>query len=224
MGRWPRSNLEKALSALATCLDRQVEVASATPACRAACEAGTAISAAMDAEGAKRRRTTEAAAEEEDPNSVSWCFSGSLMSNLVEQFDWAATPLGPLRSWPMAWKTSLSIMLSSHFPMVLWFGEQLTVLYNDAYLPLTGNKHPTALGQPGAQVWPEIWGTIGVMLGNVWRTGKPTWATDQLLLMDRHGYTEEVRTRQCRLLTSPSSSFRPTGHTVTRPSGRAAAA
>lgn len=76
--------------------------------------------------------------------------------------------------------------------MVLWFSEDLHVLYNDAYLPLTGNKHPGALGQPGRLVWPEIWDTIGEMLRNVWRTGKPTWATDQLLLMDRHGYKEET--------------------------------
>lgn len=181
-----------------TCLKRQVKALALCSRCvRAYIDA--AISATMDVDGAKRRRTVETRAEEEeDANSVSWCFSGSLMSNLVEQFDWASTPLGPLRFWPMAWKTSLSIMLSSHFPMVLWFGEQLTVLYNDAYLPLTGNKHPSALGQPGAQVWPEIWGTIGVMLGNVWRTGKPTWATDQLLLMDRHGYTEEVHSPHSR--------------------------
>ena len=64
-------------------------------------------------------------------------------------------------------------------------------IYNDAYLPLLGNKHP-ALLRPGDQVWGEIWDTVGPMLDSVLRTGQATWSEDLLLPMDRHGYWEET--------------------------------
>jgi len=48
--------------------------------------------------------------------------------------------------------------------MIVWWGPELRFLYNDAYMPLLGDKHP-ALGLPGRQVWSEIWGQpIGPML------------------------------------------------------------
>jgi hypothetical protein len=52
--------------------------------------------------------------------------------------------------------------------------------YNDAYLPLLGNKHP-ALMQPGTAVWAEIWDIIGPMLDSVMRSGQATWSEDLLL-------------------------------------------
>ena len=68
---------------------------------------------------------------------------------------------------------------------------ELRFLYNDAYLPLLGSKHP-ALGRPGDQVWGEIWDTIGPMLDSVLHTGQATWSEDLLLPMNRHGYWEET--------------------------------
>ena len=75
--------------------------------------------------------------------------------------------------------------------MIVWWGEQLFMFYNDAYLPLMGNKHP-ALMWPGDQVWGEIWPTVGPMLDSVLHTGQATWSEDLLLPMDRHGYWEET--------------------------------
>ena len=75
--------------------------------------------------------------------------------------------------------------------MIVWWGEHLRFLYNDAYLPLLGNKHP-ALMLEGDQVWGEIWDIIGPMLDSVMRTGQATWSEDLLLPMDRHGYWEET--------------------------------
>jgi hypothetical protein len=75
--------------------------------------------------------------------------------------------------------------------MIVWWGEELWFLYNDAYLPMLGNKHP-ALMRRGAEVWGEIWDTIGPMLDSVMDTGQATWSEDLLLAMDRHGYWEET--------------------------------
>ncbi|MBV9385796.1 MAG: response regulator, partial [Chroococcidiopsidaceae cyanobacterium CP_BM_ER_R8_30] len=78
------------------------------------------------------------------------------------------------------------------FPMVIWWGEDLTLLYNDAWLPILGSKHPQALGRPGQAVWSEIWDIIGTQLGSVLTTGEATWSDDMLLLVDRSGYVEEA--------------------------------
>ncbi len=66
------------------------------------------------------------------------------------------------------------------------------MLYNDAYRVILGStKHPSAMGQAGAECWPEIWDVIGPMLEGVLQKGEATWSEDQLLLLDRNGYVEE---------------------------------
>ena len=65
------------------------------------------------------------------------------------------------------------------------------MLYNDAYAPLIGSKHPKALGQRGADCFPEIWDIIGPMLAGVRERSESTWSDDRLLLLERHGFPEE---------------------------------
>jgi signal transduction histidine kinase len=109
----------------------------------------------------------------------------------LSAIDWAATPLGPVDGWPQSLRTSLRICLTSKHPIVLWLGPELLKIYNDAYIPIVGQRHPWALGQPGRAVWPEIWDVIGPMLRQVLETGEATWSDDQLLLLERNGYQEE---------------------------------
>jgi PAS domain S-box-containing protein len=114
------------------------------------------------------------------------------MQQRIDQFDWSSTPIGPAESWPQSLRTSLSICLASRFPILIWWGPELIKLYNDAYAPILGSKHPHALGARGRDVWPEIWPVIGPMLDQVMYEGQATWSADQLLMMDRHGYNEET--------------------------------
>ena len=114
------------------------------------------------------------------------------MQTLIDEFDWSATPIGPRESWPQSLRTSLSICLASRFPILIWWGPDLTMLYNDDYATILGAKHPHALGTRGFDVWSEIWPVIGPMLDQVRFEKKATWSDDQLLIMDRYGYTEET--------------------------------
>jgi len=113
------------------------------------------------------------------------------MARRMRTYPWSASPLGDPRGWPASLRTACRICLTSRFPMIVWWDEDLWFLYNDAYLPLLGSKHP-ALGKPGEQVWTEIWDIIGPMLASVMSTGKATWSEDLLLPMNRHGYWEET--------------------------------
>ena len=115
------------------------------------------------------------------------------MHRLVEDFDWAATPLGPAAAWPDSLKAVVRILLTSRFPMWMAWGPDLTFLYNDAYCRTTlGTKHPWALGKPAAQVWHEIWKDIGPLIQQVMETGEATWQETLLLILERSGYPEET--------------------------------
>jgi signal transduction histidine kinase len=111
---------------------------------------------------------------------------------LMRAKDWSATPLGPAEGWPQSLRTAVSLLLNSRYPMFLFWGPQLIKIYNDGYRPITGEKHPWALGTPGPQVWPEIWSDIGPMVERVVRDGEATWSDDLPLFMRRRGFPEEV--------------------------------
>lgn len=118
--------------------------------------------------------------------------TGGGMAALVSSFDWAAGPLGPVESWPQSLRTAVGVCLASRFPILLWWGPELVMIYNDAYRPILGaSKHPHALGAPGKTIWPEIWDVIGPMLDGVLAGDGATWSDDQLLLLDRNGFIEE---------------------------------
>jgi signal transduction histidine kinase/DNA-binding response OmpR family regulator/serine phosphatase RsbU (regulator of sigma subunit) len=106
-------------------------------------------------------------------------------------FDWASHPLGPLASWPLELRTLVATSLVSRFPVVLFIGEELSLIYNDGYIPMLGEKHPRALGAPGSAVWSEIWDVVGPMLESVVRTGVPTWSDDLMLMLASSGRPEE---------------------------------
>ena len=82
---------------------------------------------------------------------------GGMTGELVRQFDWAATSLGPMASWPASLRTSVDIVLNSPMAMVLMWGPQHVMIYNDEYVKIAGARHPAALGGTVQQIWPEIW-------------------------------------------------------------------
>src|SRR5690349_8053405 len=102
---------------------------------------------------------------------------GGILPALVWRHDWSATPLGPSASWPQSLKTAVGITLEARQPMLVAWGPQLTTIYNDAYLPILGSKHPAGLGQPGAQLWAEIWDVLEPMVAEVF-AGRPQWVED----------------------------------------------
>src|SRR3954447_11135032 len=125
------------------------------------------------------------------PDTADPFVGASEMARRMRAFDWAQTPLGPVENWPQSLRSALSICTESRFPIAIYWGRKLTLLYNDAWSPIAGGKHPWALGRGAAEVWPEIWDTIGPMFDQVLEGGEATYLEDALLLMHRHGYTEE---------------------------------
>lgn len=85
-----------------------------------------------------------------------WLQGGGEMGKRLRAHDWEPA-IGPPMSWPISLRVAVSLMLGSRQPVCIAWGSQLTTLYNDAYIPIMGIKHPDALGIPYRDVWPEIW-------------------------------------------------------------------
>lgn len=79
------------------------------------------------------------------------------MHAMMREFDWGASAFGQPDSWPKSLRAIVNLMLDSTFPMCLSWGPDLRLLYNDAYLPIAGQKHPGAFGARMQDVWAELW-------------------------------------------------------------------
>ncbi len=125
-------------------------------------------------------------------NSGYECMAGGgQMGEYMRSLDWSSTPLGPVSQWPQSLRTSVSTCLNSRFAILIWWGPELVMIYNDAYREIIAGKHPAAMGRPGRECWPEIWHIIGPMLEGVLVRGEATWSDDLLLMLERRGYAEE---------------------------------
>jgi PAS domain S-box-containing protein len=112
------------------------------------------------------------------------------MNERILQYNWSETSIGTVNGWKQSLWSVLSICLNSNFPIAIYWGEDLCLLYNDAWSPIPGNKHPWALGRPAKEVWPDIWKDIEPQFAKAF-SGEPGGSKDALLPMQRHGYTEE---------------------------------
>jgi PAS domain S-box-containing protein len=120
-----------------------------------------------------------------------WPIGGGEMGALIRALDWTQTPLGPIEGWPQSLRSALAICLGSSSAIGIYWGADLTLLYNDAWRELVGEKHPWALGRPAREIFPEIWETIGPMFARVLSTGEAAGAEEQRLPLCRHGFREE---------------------------------
>jgi PAS domain S-box-containing protein len=124
-------------------------------------------------------------------NLYSFLKGGGEMGERTRTFDWSKTPLGTPDNWPQSLRTSVSILLNSQFPMFVWWGEELTTIYNDSYKVIAGDKHPNLLGHSGKEAWSEIWEDLAPLVASVFN-GNSTWSEDLLLNIKRRGFAEQT--------------------------------
>ena len=115
------------------------------------------------------------------------------MARRIRDHDWAANPLGLPADWSPPLKAMVRMALTTRHPIFIWWGPELTCLYNDAYRELLGaEKHPSILGAPGREAWGEIWHIIGPQIELVLRGEGSTWHANQLVPILRHGALQDV--------------------------------
>jgi PAS domain S-box-containing protein len=94
------------------------------------------------------------------------------MADLVRDYDWSSTPLGPIEGWSRELVTIVNLTLASSSPARTMWGSDLILIYNDAYRPIPGPRHPHALGKSAREVYSESWNVVGPLLEEALTTGK----------------------------------------------------
>ncbi|MBZ6077251.1 hybrid sensor histidine kinase/response regulator [Microvirga puerhi] len=110
---------------------------------------------------------------------------------LIRSLDWSRTSLGPITSWPQSLKTALDLILQSPVPMVMLWGKDGVMLYNDAYSVFAGGRHPRLLGSKVLEGWSEV-ADFNRRVMEVGLNGGTLSFQDQHLILYRNGVPEDV--------------------------------
>ena len=78
------------------------------------------------------------------------------VGRLISMFDWGATSVGPIVSWPGYLRTTISTILRSPVPIVTLWNADGIMIYNQAYSVFAASRHPRLIGAPVRQGWPEV--------------------------------------------------------------------
>ncbi|KAF2447736.1 aerobic respiration control sensor protein arcB [Karstenula rhodostoma CBS 690.94] len=107
--------------------------------------------------------------------------------------DWITTPLGSMDTWSVEFREVANLLMKNPHPAALFWGEELTVLYNEAYKnEVAGNKHPDLMGTGFSGPFSEIWDGVGPILRECARTGQSVRKENDYLPIERYGYLEET--------------------------------
>jgi PAS domain S-box-containing protein len=125
------------------------------------------------------------------PGTTCFLDGGGETGMLIRDYNWTATPLGPIDSWPQSLKTATGLIVRSTVPIVMLWGDDGIMIYNDAYSEFAGGRHPRLLGSKVREGWPEV----ADFNDNVMRVGLAGGTLayrDQELTLYRNGVAEQV--------------------------------
>jgi signal transduction histidine kinase len=117
--------------------------------------------------------------------------SQSGTAKLLHQLDWSRTALGPYERWPQRLRALVDACFASRAPMLVFVGDDLVQLYNDACIPILFDKHPFIFGTPLLSSWPELSPYVAELLQGAMRENRGAWFENRPFLIDRRGFIEE---------------------------------
>lgn len=112
-------------------------------------------------------------------------------STLLETFPWHQTSLGRPETWHPDMKAIIRMAMASGFPVYSAWGKDFVQVYNDAYNPILGDKHPESFGMPARECWREIWAFLGPAFEKVRTTQQELTYSSRLLPLAKKGVPEE---------------------------------
>jgi PAS domain S-box-containing protein len=118
-------------------------------------------------------------------------FGNSAYMCWLREFDWTTTPLGPTETWPRLLKQACEVMLATPDPATIFWGRDLLLIYNEAYVALAGNKHPAMMGGSSRVHWREVWDQYDPLFDKMFLDGQPLVQDNTQLFIHRSGYLEE---------------------------------
>ena len=105
-------------------------------------------------------------------SEVSRILGAGEMATLVRSYDWSSTSLGPISCWSAELVTIVNLTLCTPSPARAMWGSDFILIYNDAYIPIPGPRHPEALGKSARVVYRESWHVVGPLLEEAFLTGR----------------------------------------------------
>ncbi|KAK5653614.1 hypothetical protein OQA88_8643 [Cercophora sp. LCS_1] len=112
---------------------------------------------------------------------------------LARSINWATTPLGPMQKWSPEFRQAANLCMANPHPAALFWGSELTMLYNEAYAAeVAGNKHPSLMGTGFSGPFAELWDYTGPVFAECARTGISVRKEDDYLPINRFGLLEET--------------------------------
>lgn len=113
-----------------------------------------------------------------------WLIGSGEMVSYIRSRDWSETSLGARKNWPKALQFAINMMLSNHFPMVIFWGEQCIPFYNDAYHLVLGR--PPRISSLDVSILNES------IIKDVMQQGKSIHIKEQLFQVVRDNESREV--------------------------------
>jgi len=123
--------------------------------------------------------------------SAAWMVGGGTTGEMIRSMDWGNSPLGPIESWPLNLQSTINLCLASNLPMIIIWGPHCTQIYNDAYIPLCGAKHPASMGQDFRRCWASAWPVIGDAVNDA-LAGQSQKLENRRMFLDRGDNLEEA--------------------------------
>ncbi|KAF5851903.1 hypothetical protein GGP41_000640 [Bipolaris sorokiniana] len=111
----------------------------------------------------------------------------------VRSIDWSKTPLGAMNTWTIQFREIICLVMRNPHPSSVFWGEDLTMLYNESHRDIiAGDKHPALMGTGFTGPFHEMWGSVRTTMRESARTGQAQLNLNQMLPIIRHGYLEEA--------------------------------
>jgi PAS domain S-box-containing protein len=117
----------------------------------------------------------------------------SQMAGLVRAYHWSSTPLGGIEQWSESLLCSVNLMLACAFPSLVFWGRELVQLYNDAFIPLLAERHPSGLGRTAQDCWSDAWQIVGPNLRRVMDDRETVYHENTIVPIVRNGKLQDIR-------------------------------
>lgn len=111
--------------------------------------------------------------------------------NFFKRTKWSATPLGNFDAWPRSLLFYTHLLISQPNPAAIYWGPDLTSIYNEALIPFIGKAHPILMGSALFDVMPELNEPIGSIFRQIESLRRGTEVIEYNLPMERNNYVEE---------------------------------
>lgn len=89
-------------------------------------------------------------------NVPAFLANGGELGARIAAFDWSSTSVGAIADWSQSLRSIVAFLVNSPVPLVMLWGEDGHLIYNDGYSVFAGERHPGLLGMKVLEAWPEV--------------------------------------------------------------------